>query len=138
MIPDNFMIVVREFMNGTWAVGSLILILVLLHYLWKSAKESDWHTNVGMQFAAALTVLLSGHFIRSFVNWAEFSRVTFGLNAEHWAELSPITLIAATAVLLAGKGAVLYLFSPIKWRLPILFSAAVLTLGIPALVYFLW
>lgn len=138
MIFSDFDIAVREFMNGTWTIGSLILIFVLLHYIWKSAKESGWHANVGVQFATAMTVLLTGHFIRSFMNWAQFSKLTWGLAPADWEGLSVPALIVATAILLSGKGAILYLFSPPKWRWRILTAATALTFGIPALVYYLW
>lgn len=132
---DTYNPLVREFMNGTWAVSSFILIIALLLYIWNASRTSRFSENVGMQFAAALSVLLTGHFIRSFFTWMEFTKELSTGGPIVWSKYSPPFLFLGTVTLLLGKALVLYTFTPFKWRWPVLLSFTAVTLGIPLLVY---
>lgn len=122
-------------MNGTWAVSSFILVLALLVYIWNASKVSRFSDNVGMQFAAALSLLLTGHFIRSFFSWMEFSREISIGTPGIWVKYAPPFFVIGTITLLLGKVFVLYTFTPSKWRWPVFSGFTLATLGIPLLVY---
>jgi hypothetical protein len=123
---EQFNLLVRESVNGTMALSALLLIVIFGRYSWRN-RRVFWHSETA-QAAAAIVVLMIGHFVRAFSSWIEFLLVDLGWSTSNWIKWTWIWFLIAAALIIAGKSLMLYTFAPRKCRW------AVLTIGIPVCV----
>ncbi len=132
---ENADAIIRQVMNGTWVISSLVLFTVLVLFLMRAQMRLKIGWADGSVLAAlALVILVCGHFIRSLFAWIEFIiEVKYHALSEFGGWL-PFAL--ATLVVLVGKMLCIYIFSRPKWRTKALLIWIGATITIPGLV--LW
>lgn len=122
----QFNLMVREVVNGAMALAALLLIWIFARYCWRNRSEL-WRDEATIA-AAAILVLMIGHFLRAFSSWIEFMLIDLGRNTNAWVEWTWITFLISGTLIITGKAMILRIFAPLKWRWTIM------AIGIPACV----
>src|SRR5512144_1404769 len=76
---------VRELWNGVMCLAALAVTFVFIHYIWTATGRKGWYDDVGVQAAAAISVLMLGTSLRSFSLWMEFLWLDAGWENTFWA-----------------------------------------------------
>lgn len=127
----------REITNGMWAVSGLALLAVIIGYIVNAARHRPlWWRDPGVQFAAAMGLLVLGHVIRAGFSWAEFVELSRGALRWTFPFVSEL-YFTAMAFTVVGKLLCIYVLMPPAWRWRVIAAALLLTIGIPVGVYWL-
>jgi hypothetical protein len=116
MIFTDESAVLRQICNGIMCVGAIMVIDTFVRYLWqRSKKDPQWTHDIAVVAAISLIILLSGHAIRAFSGWMQFLALSLHGNASFWAN-SMSQFLLATLLIVIGKVAMIYFFSPERTR----------------------
>jgi putative Mn2+ efflux pump MntP len=131
MTEHDVLVLVRFFMNASWAVSSFIMLAVLVRYVWLNRYEPYDAAN---WFAASLFVLVGGHTLRSWSSTLEWGAFVAKLNSGFWGHWAPF--LAATFIVIVGKLMCIYIFLPQRWhRWRWIGGITGLTVTLPAIAY---
>lgn len=125
-------VVVREVCNGVLALSALALVCIFgcyVHRRWRTFGFKNGDELLAAQAASAITLLLVGHFIRSFLGWMQFVWADLGWPADNWTNASEYFIIA-TILILAGKWAMVYIFGMLRWPMLLLLALGIFSVPV--------
>lgn len=125
---------VREVSNGIWAVSSIMLLGIILWYILNErSRNRDWWRSPGIQLAGALGILITGHFIRSSLQWIQLIQLNAKIGvfelSSWWGGWR--TFLLSTIFVLLGKILVIFATSPPKWKWYLVAIVLVVSISIP-------
>lgn len=131
---DDETVLLREICNGIMCMGAIWMIAIFVPYIYRRVRtEPGWYSDIVVQAAIAIIVLVLGHLVARFAGWMQFLWVDMGWDADYWANASDIFL-TATVLTVLGKMMNVYAFSVWRWRWVMTGLALSTSIGIPLAV----
>ena len=128
-------VIVREIMNGTWFLLSVMMVVTFAVYLLdRKMRGGDWYQRPGSQAAIALSIFLSGSAIRAGWIWwllhCHNNRLDCTAYQKSWG-----ILIIGTILVVVGGLCCVRVFSPVSWRPWSWIVAGIISVAAPVFVY---
>ena len=125
-------IFVRQIVNGTMALSALLLLFVFVRYVLHHLTSIRRSGTV--QAAAAISVLMAGHFMRASSSWIEFILLDLGVDTTMWLQWTWVFFMLAFVGIFIGKILMINTFAPRGWRKTLVYVGMPITAIIPFLI----
>lgn len=137
--PTEF-VEVHEIANGMWSLIATIMLIALIRYIFNIRAFSvrhghtKWWLDIGVQFALAMIIMVTGHMLRGWMTWIQFVMLRYG-EIDNLLT-SPQVLIPPLFLIILGKFLVLWTITPRKWRKCFITASALIVVTIPIAFYY--
>lgn len=134
-----FNLLVREAANGAMALSALLLIVIFARFCWRN-RLAFWRRSMPEKdrqeylAAAAIMILMVGHFFRAASSWVEFLLTGIGQDASGWIRWTWIWFLISVALIVLGKAMMIGVFAAQAWRKVVIYVWLPLCVLVPIMI----